>query len=70
MEYLTTLKQFEKVREGKAVREALGTAAANNGGEVLFVAQHKFLTGCFKITSNVILNVKGAILASQIAILE
>uniref|UniRef100_A0A914X7P5 Glycoside hydrolase family 28 protein n=1 Tax=Plectus sambesii TaxID=2011161 RepID=A0A914X7P5_9BILA len=48
-----------------AVRAALAAAASNNGGEVLFDAPFAFLTGCFNVTSNVILNVKGTILASQ-----
>uniref|UniRef100_A0A914W8P7 Glycoside hydrolase family 28 n=1 Tax=Plectus sambesii TaxID=2011161 RepID=A0A914W8P7_9BILA len=49
----------------EAVRATLAAVAANKGGEVLFDSQFAFLTGCFNITSNVILNVKGTILASQ-----
>lgn len=48
-----------------AVRATLAAVALNNGGEVLFDAGYSFLTGCFNLTSNVILNVRGTILASQ-----
>jgi polygalacturonase len=53
-----------KTDDTKAVRATLAAAAANKGGEVLFDKQYTFLTGCFNVTSNVILNVKGTILAS------
>ena len=53
-----------KTDDTVAVRAALAAAAANNGGEVLFDTQYTFLTGCFNVTSNIVLNVKGKILAS------
>ena len=49
-----------------AIRAALAAAEAENGGEILFEANHYFLTGCFNVTNNVILNIKGTILASQL----
>lgn len=47
-----------------AVRKALASANNTNGGRVIFDSGYTFLTGCFNVTSNVILDVKGTILGS------
>jgi polygalacturonase len=49
----------------KAVRGALAAANNSNGGRVIFDFGYKFLTGPFNITSNVILDVRGTIIASS-----
>uniref|UniRef100_A0A914DGA2 Uncharacterized protein n=1 Tax=Acrobeloides nanus TaxID=290746 RepID=A0A914DGA2_9BILA len=49
---------------GLLVRAALAAAAKSNGGRVVFDAGNTFLTGCFNVTSNVILDVRGTIMAS------
>lgn len=48
-----------------AVRAAVAAAVKSNGGRVVFDAGYTFLTGCFNITSNIILDVRGRILGSQ-----
>lgn len=62
--------QFGAVGDGntndtKAVRDTLTAAANSNGGRVIFDEGYTFLTGCFNVTNNVILDVKGKILASN-----
>uniref|UniRef100_A0A914E8B2 Pectate lyase superfamily protein domain-containing protein n=1 Tax=Acrobeloides nanus TaxID=290746 RepID=A0A914E8B2_9BILA len=47
-----------------AVRSALAAASNTNGGRVIFDSGYIFLTGCFNVTSNVILDVRGTILGS------
>lgn len=47
-----------------AIRAAIAAAASVGGGEVLFRPDFTFLTGCFNVTDNVILNVKGTIVGS------
>uniref|UniRef100_A0A914WRR4 Glycoside hydrolase family 28 n=1 Tax=Plectus sambesii TaxID=2011161 RepID=A0A914WRR4_9BILA len=54
-----------KTDDTNAIRAALAAARDNNGGRVLFDSQYIFLTGCFNVTSNIILDVRGTILASQ-----
>ena len=49
----------------KAVRDALMAAYKTNGGRVIFDADYQFLTGPLNITSNVILDVRGTIIASR-----
>ena len=53
-----------KASDTNAVRGALAAAAKSNGGRVVFDAGYTFLTGCFNVTSNVILDVRGTIMAS------
>lgn len=53
-----------KTDDTRAVRSALAAAAASNGGRVIFDSGFTFLTGGFNITDNVILDVRGKILAS------
>lgn len=48
----------------KAVRAALAAANKTNGGRVVFDSGSTFLTGAFNVTSNVILDIRGKILAS------
>jgi polygalacturonase len=63
------VKDFGAIGDGiaddtLAVRAALSNATASNGGRVIFDAGYIFLTGCFNVTSNVILDVQGTIKAS------
>ena len=65
------VKDFNATGDGvtddtNAVRAALLAAANTNGGRVIFDDGYKFLTGSFNVTSNVILDVRGVILASQV----
>lgn len=48
----------------KAVRDALEAAKSSNGGRVIFDAGYRFLTGPFNLSNNVILDVRGTIVAS------
>ena len=48
-----------------AVRAAVAAAINSNGGRVVFDAGYTFLTGCFNISSNFILDIRGTILGSQ-----
>ena len=48
-----------------AVRAAVAAAINSNGGRVVFDAGYNFLTGCFNISSNFILDIRGTILGSQ-----
>ena len=48
-----------------AVRSALLAASKSNGGRVIFDAGFTFLTGCFNVTSNIILDVRGTVLGSN-----
>uniref|UniRef100_A0A914BUG1 Pectate lyase superfamily protein domain-containing protein n=1 Tax=Acrobeloides nanus TaxID=290746 RepID=A0A914BUG1_9BILA len=48
----------------QAVRAAMAAANHSHGGRVIFDAGYTFLTGCFNISSNVILDVRGKILGS------
>ena len=48
-----------------AVRAAVAAAAKSNGGRVVVDAGYTFLTGCFNISSNFILDIRGTILGSQ-----
>ena len=62
--------KYGAVGDGKsddttAVRATLAAANASNGGRVIFDANYTFLTGCFNITSNIILDIQGKILASN-----
>ena len=53
-----------KTDDTKAVRATLDAAANSNGGRVIFDSGYTFLTGGFNLTNNVILDVRGTILAS------
>src|SRR3569623_1257593 len=53
-----------KTDDTKAVRATLDAAAKSNGGRVIFDSGYTFLTGCFNVSSNVILDVRGTILGS------
>ena len=46
-----------KTDDTKAVRAALAAANSRNGGRVIFPSGYTFLTGCFNLTNNVILDV-------------
>jgi polygalacturonase len=48
-----------------AIRAALAAAENTMGGRVIFNSGYTFLTGAINVTSNVILDVRGTILASQ-----
>jgi polygalacturonase len=51
----------------RAVRAALAAAAnKTNGGRVIFDVNHTFLTGCFNVSSNIILDIQGKILTSNL----
>lgn len=52
-----------KTDDTKAVRSAMASAAASNGGRVIFDEGYTFLTGAFNVSSHVILDVRGTILA-------
>uniref|UniRef100_A0A914CWI1 Uncharacterized protein n=1 Tax=Acrobeloides nanus TaxID=290746 RepID=A0A914CWI1_9BILA len=43
----------------------MAAATNSNGGRVIFDANYVFLTGAFNVTSNIILDVRGTILASN-----
>ena len=53
-----------KTDDTSAVRAALAAAAAANGGTVLFPPAKTFFTGAMNLTSNVVLDVRGTILAT------
>lgn len=64
------VKDFNATGDGiaddtRAVRAAMAAAEHSNGGRVIFDDGLIFLTGAFNVTSNVILDVRGRILASQ-----
>lgn len=49
----------------EAIRATLAAAQAiSKGGNVIFDRGYKFLTGCFNVTDNIILEVQGTILGS------
>lgn len=48
-----------------AIRAACLAAERSNGGRIIFDEGYTFLTGCFNISSNVVLDVRGKILGSQ-----
>jgi polygalacturonase len=50
-----------------AVRAALAAAAATNGGRVIFDYGRIFLTGCFQVKKNIILDVRGMIKGSNLS---
>lgn len=52
-----------KTNDTSAVRAALAAAENSNGGRVIFDVNHTFLTGCFNVTSNIILDIQGTLLA-------
>uniref|UniRef100_A0A914D545 Pectate lyase superfamily protein domain-containing protein n=1 Tax=Acrobeloides nanus TaxID=290746 RepID=A0A914D545_9BILA len=52
-----------KTNDTSAVRAALAAAENSNGGRVIFDANYTFLTGCFNVTSNIILDIRGTLLA-------
>ena len=54
-----------KTNDTSAIRATLSAAANSNGGRVIFDENHTFLTGCFNVTSNVILDIRGKILVPQ-----
>lgn len=54
-----------KTDDTKAVRATFAAANNSNGGIVVFDVGYTFLTGCFNVTSNVILDVRGTILATN-----
>uniref|UniRef100_A0A914DWA4 Pectate lyase superfamily protein domain-containing protein n=1 Tax=Acrobeloides nanus TaxID=290746 RepID=A0A914DWA4_9BILA len=47
-----------------AVRAALAAATSSNGGRVIFDSGYSFVTGALNMTNNVILDIRGTILAS------
>src|SRR5688572_13040165 len=54
-----------KTDDTQAIRTALSAAVETNVGHVIFDANYIFLTGCFNVSSNVILDVRGTILAKN-----
>ena len=65
------VKNFNATGDGKAddtnaVRAAVAAAANSQGGRVIFDAGYTFLTGAFNISSNVILDIRGNILGSNL----
>ena len=63
------VRNFNATGDGKtddtaAVRAALTAASNSNGGRVVFDSGYTFFTGALNVTSNVILDVRGTILAS------
>jgi polygalacturonase len=64
------VKDFNATGDGKtddtnAVRAAFNAAAKNGGGRMVFDKGYVFLTGCFNMTSNIIWDIRGVILASN-----
>lgn len=64
------MKDFNATGDGiaddtNAVRSALSAAKNSHGGRVIFDVGYTFLTGCFQVSSNVILDVRGTILGSN-----
>lgn len=61
------VKNFNATGDGiaddtNAVRATLAAANNSNGGRVIFDAGYTFRTGCFHLSSNVILDIQGTIL--------
>ncbi len=50
-----------KTYDTHAIRAAFGAAGSAGGGRVLFPAGYVFLTGCFNLTANVVVQVDGRI---------
>lgn len=48
-----------------AIRSAMQAAERSQGGRVVFDEKYRFLTGAFNATSNVIIDVRGTILATN-----
>jgi polygalacturonase len=66
------VKDFGAIGDGKtddtnAVRAAVAAAASTNGGRVIFDVGYTFLTGCFNASSNIILDIRGTILGSNLS---
>uniref|UniRef100_A0A914CSI2 Pectate lyase superfamily protein domain-containing protein n=1 Tax=Acrobeloides nanus TaxID=290746 RepID=A0A914CSI2_9BILA len=66
------VRDFNATGDGKtddtsAIRAALAAADNSNGGRVIFDCGLTFLTGAINVTSNVILDLCGTILASNVS---
>src|SRR3569623_1058563 len=66
------VRDFNATGDGKtddtsAIRAALAAAANSNGDRVIFDCGLTFLTGAINVTSNVILDLCGTILASNVS---
>ena len=49
-----------------AVRATVAAVKNSSGGRVVFDVEYTFLTGCFVISDNIILDIRGKILGSNL----